>query len=121
MESAGAVPQTSDTADATAGDADWLVCVDCGARIAPTSAKTEVGGAHRHEFTNPAAVTFVVRCFAIAPGARGLGERSKEWTWFPNFAWEIELCRRCLGHVGWSFHGATTFYGVIADRVIAEQ
>jgi hypothetical protein len=98
----------------------WLLCVDCGHRIAPLRAATSVTGAHQHELVNPSAIVFVVRCFTHAPGCMPVGERSTQWTWFPGYAWQIELCRGCAGHVGWSFHatGKSAFYGLIRDRVL---
>jgi hypothetical protein len=96
---------------------DWILCLDCGARITRPGAAIEVNGRHMHEFMNPEGIRFVVRCFSIAPGVRGVGERSTVWTWFPGHAWQIELCRGCAGHLGWSFHGATTFYGLVRDRL----
>lgn len=95
----------------------WLVCVDCGARITRNDAVLSINGAHEHEFMNPSGLRFTVRCFTRAPGCLSFGERSKVWTWFPGFAWQIELCRACACHIGWSFHGASTFYGLIRERI----
>jgi hypothetical protein len=51
-----------------------------------------------------------------------VGERSSVWTWFPGYAWQIELCRRCAAHLGWSFHpdagDGGPFYGLVVDRVV---
>jgi hypothetical protein len=120
MEKTPAVAPALDDAPTLKPEA-WWICIDCRSRIAPASARVDVRGQHVHEFTNPSAVTFVVRCFSIAPGARPLGERSTEWTWFPGHAWQIELCRRCAAHVGWSFHGASEFYGLIAAALAEES
>ncbi|MBX3234261.1 MAG: hypothetical protein KIT84_04190 [Labilithrix sp.] len=112
-------PSSSEAeSDTRASEEPWVRCADCSAEIAPVAAAISVNGAHLHEFVNPSAITFVVRCFAQAPGAVGVGERSTTWTWFPGFAWEIELCRRCAAHVGWSFHGVSVFYGLIRDRLV---
>lgn len=95
----------------------WVVCNACGARITLSASAVGVQGAHQHEFTNPSAITFVVRCFSTAPGCLPVGERSTEWTWFPGYAWQIEVCRACTTHLGWSFHGKRRFYGLIRDRI----
>lgn len=95
----------------------WLFCADCDARVARPAAAIEVGGKHVHEFVNPAAEAFTVRCFAEAPGCMPAGDRSTVWSWFPGHAWQIELCRGCLRHLGWSFHGKTVFYGLIREAL----
>lgn len=95
----------------------WVVCAACGARITLSASAVAVQGAHQHELVNPSALTFVVRCFSTAPGCMPIGERSKEWTWFPGFTWQIELCRACTAHLGWSFHGKRRFYGLIRDAI----
>lgn len=98
----------------------WLRCVSCGARVTREALRTSVNGKHRHEFMNPSGLRFVVACYSAAPGAVGDGERSTVWTWFPGFAWEIEVCRSCHAHLGWSFHAAdkASFYGLVHDRVV---
>lgn len=98
----------------------WLFCAECEARIVRPSAAIEVGGKHVHEFVNPAAEAFTVRCFAEAPGCMPAGDRSTVWSWFPGHAWQIELCRSCLHHLGWSFHGkpaGPAFYGLIREAL----
>ncbi len=95
----------------------WVVCRACGAQITLSAAAVAVGGAHRHEFVNPSAITFVVRCFSTAPGCAPASGRSTEWTWFPGHAWQIEICRACGAHLGWSFHGKRRFYGLIRDQI----
>lgn len=97
----------------------WLYCVDCRARITPASAAAVINGAHEHEFMNPSGLRFTVRCFERAAGCRPDGARSTVWTWFPGFAWQIELCGSCACHIGWSFHAATRFYGLIRERLVS--
>ena len=95
----------------------WVVCATCGARITLSASAVAIRGAHVHELVNPSAITFVVRCFSTAPGCMPIGERSKEWTWFPGYEWQIELCRACASHLGWSYHGQRRFYGLIRDAI----
>lgn len=94
-------------------------CAACGARITHERERFAMNGAHEHEFMNPAGIRFAVQCFAKAPGCGSEGERSTVWSWFPGFAWQIEICRGCGTHLGWSFHGARTFYGLVRDRLAA--
>lgn len=28
---------------------------------------------------------------------------STEFSWFPGYAWQIALCKRCQIHIGWRF------------------
>ena len=95
----------------------WVVCGTCDARITLSASAVGVQGAHQHEFTNPSAITFIVRCFSTAPGCLGVGDPSKEWSWFAGFAWQIELCRACTTHLGWSFHGKRRFYALIRSAI----
>jgi hypothetical protein len=76
-----------------------------------------VSGAHTHEFMNPSGVRYRVSCFKVAPGCTPDGERSTVWTWFPGYAWQIEICSACGIHLGWSFHASSSFYGLVHDRL----
>lgn len=98
-------------------DEKVIRCAVCGARVTHERERLTMNGAHEHEFMNPSGIRFVVQCFALAPGCRSEGERSDVWSWFPGFAWQIEICRACGTHLGWSFHGARTFYGLVKDRL----
>jgi hypothetical protein len=94
-------------------------CASCGARITHERERITMNGAHEHEFMNPSALRFVVQCFASAPGCASEGERSDVWSWFPGFAWQIAICRRCSTHLGWSFHGARTFHALVKERLVS--
>jgi hypothetical protein len=98
-------------------------CAACGARVTREAARMTMNGASEHSFMNPSGIRFVVACYASAPGCVPEGERSTVWTWFPGYAWQIELCRSCGVHLGWSFHGtpssdfSLSFYGLVTSRV----
>ncbi len=99
-------------------------CAACGGRVTREALRITMNGAHEHVFMNPSGLRFVVQCFSAAPGCVPEGERSSIWSWFPGFAWQIELCRSCGGHLGWSFHAseagsAPAFYGLIKERLAA--
>ena len=115
---AAADPDAAETEEEDA----WLRCAACRGRIAPESARIAVNGAHEHTFVNPSGLSFVVGCFATAPGAVPEGERSTVWTWFPGHAWQIALCRTCTAHVGWSFHAPSgaSFWGLVLDRLVSD-
>jgi hypothetical protein len=98
---------------------EWLRCAACAAEVTPRKAAISVNGAHEHEFMNPSGFRFRVACFATAPGCAPDGPRESVWSWFPGHAWQVELCRACRVHLGWSFHAPSgaSFWGLIADRV----
>jgi hypothetical protein len=100
---------------------DRLVCIECGALITFGSERIARNGSHEHEFMNPAGVRFRIGCFASAPGVASVGEVSDVWSWFPGYAWQVVVCRGCIGHVGWSFtRNASGFFGLILDRLREE-
>lgn len=94
-------------------------CAACGARVTHERERITMNGAHEHEFMNPAGIRFVVQCFGSAPGCASEGERSGVWSWFPGFAWQIETCRACTSHLGWSFHGTRTFFALVKERLVS--
>jgi hypothetical protein len=110
-------PVADPAADTLTEEEIWLRCVSCGHRVAREAARIAVNGAQVHDFMNPSGLRFRIACFAEAPGCAPHGERSTVWTWFPGFAWRVELCRGCGEHLGWSFHAATSFYGLVLDRL----
>lgn len=105
--------------DAIDEDERVIRCGTCGAKITHERERLTMNGSHEHEFMNPSAIRFVVQCFAAAPGCASEGARSSVWSWFPGFAWEIEICRGCGAHLGWSFHGARAFYALVKERLVS--
>jgi hypothetical protein len=99
-----------------------LMCRDCGHLITSLAARIEVSGAHEHSRVNPSGVAYVIGCFRVAPGCTATGERSAHFTWFPGYLWQVELCSRCLRHLGWGFHGeGDPFHGLILERLANEE
>jgi hypothetical protein len=83
------------------------------------SQRIAVGGAHAHHFVNPHGIEFHVGCFADAGGCTAVGEASTYWSWFPGFAWQVELCAGCGEQLGWLFRSAdAVFHGLILDRLV---
>ena len=101
-----------------AEDDHVVACRACGAPLTLASAKIAVNGAHAHSFINPAGFIFRIGCFAVAPGARGSGDESDDWTWFPGYFWQAVVCGRCGEHIGWSYRNTSaSFVGLILDRI----
>ena len=96
-----------------------LRCAACGHPITHDDARTEVAGSHEHTFFNPHGVLFRIGCFREAPGARLVGERTTDFTWFAGHTWQIALCGQCGQHLGWRFEAANAcFHGLIQDRLV---
>ena len=106
--------------DADRPDGPPIVCVACAHRITAESARIEIAGQHRHVCVNPSGIPFDIACFDRAPGCVPHGAREAYWSWFEGYAWQIELCGGCRAHLGWSFHGDGSFYGLIATKIVAE-
>ncbi len=118
--SEGALPTPeplSDESTATEHEAR-LVCAACGHFVTLPRERISIEGSHEHEFMNPAGLRFRIRCFRTAPGAAEVGEISPVWTWFPGFAWQVAICRRCTTHLGWAYvRDEQRFYGLIDERL----
>jgi hypothetical protein len=94
-----------------------VLCRRCSAQLSEPRLAIAIDGRHAHELVNPAGIAFDVRCFSDAPGARPYGDASTFFSWFREHAWRIVVCGNCGVHVGWRFEGASTFFGLIADRI----
>ncbi len=96
-----------------------LACAACRAGVTTTAARIEVGGSHEHHFTNPDGYRFHIGCFSKAPGCRGSGAFSTEFTWFPGYSWQMEGCGRCGAFLGWRYRSAEhRFHGLILARLV---
>lgn len=97
---------------------DAIVCARCGRRITHRGARIEVSGKHEHVHMNAHGYVHRVGCFREADGARAVSAPTREWTWFPGYAWQLGACVVCGAHVGWRFIGADGgFWGVALDAV----
>lgn len=102
-----------------AGAGARLACRRCLSVVTDASQRIAVGGAHAHHFVNPHGVEFDVGCFADASGCVTVGEASTYWSWFPGFAWLVEVCALCGTHLGWLFLSPDAlFHGLILDRLV---
>ena len=98
-----------------------LLCRFCLNPVTDNSQKTTPLGQFVHCRTNPAGFTFEFGCYSAAPGCSTAGEETTEHTWFPGHSWKLAVCRACGEHLGWSFKGDTSFYGLIQDRLVSEK
>lgn len=98
-----------------------LFCRFCLHPVTDNSQKTTSLGRFVHCRTNPAGFTFEFGCYGDAPGCSARGEATTEHTWFPGHSWGLAVCRSCGEHLGWSFKGEASFYGLILDRLVSED
>jgi hypothetical protein len=107
--------------DAGTGRGERLRCRACGAGITDEGQRRPVDGSHAHTRTNPAGMRFTFGCFREAPGCRCLGAATAEHTWFAGCVWRVAACAGCGEHLGWSFTGADTFFGLILMRLVGDR
>ncbi len=96
-----------------------LCCARCGHVITRERDRTTVHGRHTHTRVNPSGFVFHFGCFARAEGCLVIGPPTAEASWFPGFVWEHALCAACKTHLGWAFHGESSFLGLVLDRLTA--
>jgi hypothetical protein len=112
-----AEPRVDDQAREAAGAR--LACHRCLLTVTDGSRRIAVGGAHAHHLVNPHGIEFDVGCFADAHGCATVGAASTYWSWFPGFAWQVEVCAQCGEHLGWLFVSPDAlFHGLILDRLV---
>lgn len=111
-------PDSRDEAASRSRDGDAIVCARCGHAVTRRDSRVEVGGRHEHVHVNAHGYVHRVGCFREADGAVEATEPTRAWTWFPGYAWQIAVCRRCGAHVGWRFvREGDAFWGVALDAV----
>jgi len=96
-----------------------LACASCRRPITSDAARIDVGGAHAHTFVNPEGIEFRIGCFGLVTGCLSVGDPTTYWSWFPGYAWRIEVCATCRAHLGWEFRSSDhSFHGLILVRLI---
>jgi hypothetical protein len=102
-----------------------LVCASCRHPITKVSEKIHVRGRHDHSFGN---LGYPVKlgCFRNAQGCTGVERVSHGYSWFPGYAWQIQVCENCYNQLGWkymtqydSFYGL--IFGVLREEEIGEE
>lgn len=98
-----------------------LVCTGCGHLVTKVSEKAEVRGRHDHSFGN---LGYPVKlgCFRNAPGCIGVERVSHGYSWFPGYAWQIQVCQECYTQLGWKYMTQhDSFYGLIFGVLREEE
>jgi hypothetical protein len=95
-----------------------IYCRVCEGEVTSRNWKIAVQGSHAHTFFNPAGIVFELGCFKVAPGCRGAGEATSDFTWFAGYVWSFALCRHCNSHLGWFFEkDEHSFFGLIFANI----
>lgn len=101
------------------GKKSEIVCRFCQSPITRHEDIMEISGSHLHSFYNPSGIKYMIRCFIRAHGCIFIGEPTRDFTWFPGFAWRIALCAVCFSHLGWHYLSeGSSFFGLIADNLL---
>jgi hypothetical protein len=90
-----------------------LVCTSCQHHITKVSEKIDIRGRHDHSFHN---LGYPVKlgCFRNALGCVGVEKVSHGYSWFPGYAWQIQVCKNCYSQLGWKYMTQyDSFYGLI--------
>ncbi len=98
-----------------------LVCASCKHFVTKVSEKIDVRGRHDHSFHN---LGYPVKlgCFRNAPGCTGVERVSYGYSWFPGYAWQIQVCASCYNQLGWKYMtGYDCFYGLIFGTLREEE
>ena len=95
-----------------------FLCKKCNYPIALQEDILKVSGTITHSFTNPSGINFNIICFSKALGVLTHGELTREFSWFPDYAWCYSHCINCLLHLGWLFNSSfDKFYCFIRDTL----
>ncbi len=98
-----------------------LYCAKCGRLITKGTWRISMSGGHEHTFFNPSGMIFKLFCFKEAPGVRGQGAPSSEFTWFKGYKWQVVHCASCSKQMGWRFMGSRAprvFFALIQSKLI---
>ncbi len=99
---------------------DYIKCANCQHVLTHADTAIIVAGNHRHIKTNPYDHTFEFRCFREALGCAVTGPDESAFSWFPGCVWQYLYCEACNQHLGWYFHGESSFYGIRSDTILAD-
>jgi hypothetical protein len=99
-----------------------LLCAACRHPVTDDRERIAMADRHEHVCTNPHGFAYRIGCFRHAPGCVGVGPQDGSFSWFPGYTWQIAVCRRCHGHLGWVFRaGADRFHGLVLDRLVEDS
>ena len=74
-------------------------------------------------FANPRGILFEVITLTRAENLLIMGRPCDEFTWFPDYTWQVCACAQCSNHLGWFFDGIgpaktpDSFYALIRSEL----
>lgn len=67
-------------------------------------------------YCNPGGHVYETVTVSKAKNFHLIGESSRQFSWFPGYAWTIMQCKMCNAHLGWQFTAKhlvpSCFYGL---------
>jgi hypothetical protein len=100
----------------------YYCCKFCRTKITLSKYRIKVLGKFKHICANPHGILFEVGCFSDASNCIPVEKPTKEFTWFPGYAWQILVCANCLNHLGWLYTSSKShFFGLILGNLTQEE
>ncbi|XP_044763453.1 protein cereblon [Coccinella septempunctata] len=79
----------------------------------------------QNNFVNPSGHVFETITVSDAKNFRLVGRPSRQFSWFPGYAWTIMQCSQCKSHLGWKFTSYTltpkVFYGLAISCLVVRN
>ncbi len=100
-------------------------CSGCGALVTYSDRLLWIGGTFRHQFVNPAGISFEFYTFASCPGVVAEGAATEQHTWFPGYQWSFAFCGNCGQHLGWHYEAVSSrtkpgqFWGLLVTHLFS--
>ena len=95
-----------------------ITCKKC-AQVLSQRTSSLLSEGEEATFRNPGGYSFHVRVFSKIEGVHILGTPESEASWYPGFSWQLVVCQKCEGHLGWKFtaEGKPSFCALIVTRL----
>ncbi|CAH0549006.1 unnamed protein product [Brassicogethes aeneus] len=94
-----------------------ICCKKCGETISnPSKVFSMSKDGIQSNYVNPGGHVYETVTVSEAEHFSLIGSPSKQFSWFPGYAWTIMQCSHCCGHLGWKFSSShlkpKVFYGL---------
>ncbi|KAK9875993.1 hypothetical protein WA026_011094 [Henosepilachna vigintioctopunctata] len=104
-------------------DNRWILCHSCSLPVGEQQhiiALSKDG--IQNNYVNPGGYVYETITVIEVKNYMLVGRPSKQFSWFPGYAWTIMQCRQCKVHLGWKFTSNSltpnVFYGLARSCVI---
>ncbi|KAJ8963546.1 hypothetical protein NQ314_005551 [Rhamnusium bicolor] len=94
-----------------------MCCDSCGTEITdPSKVFAMSKDGIQSNYVNPGGHVYETVTVMTAQNFELIGNPSKQFSWFPGYAWTIMQCKTCNNHLGWRFTSTmlrpSCFYGL---------